>query len=375
MPSPPPRVRGAETVGTDGARRRVGSAAAAAAGISLLVLSGCVTIGPGTILRDRFDYATTIGESSKAQTLLNIVKLRYADWPTFLELNQVVAGYNIQHTGNAEIGLRSGAGLETGSLGYSGQYIERPTITYTPLAGEKFVRSILTSVRPEILLSLIQSGWQADAVVRIMVHAVNGVPNPGREGATKGREPSAFTRFAHVLRAAQLAGAITTSFGEVEHPTVLLGLRRQRLDAQTLAELRQVEDELQLDPGVAQWRIVWETGGVDPSTLALQTRTVGQVLVDLASYVEVPDEHVRRGVVEASSVISGGDRPAETLLRIHSGPTRPLESYVAVEYLDTWFWIDIDDMQSKRTFTYVLLLLTITEAGSTSTPQLTISTN
>ena len=42
----------------------------------------------------RFDYATAIADSSKSQNLLNVVKLRYADWPVFLELNNVVTGYN-----------------------------------------------------------------------------------------------------------------------------------------------------------------------------------------------------------------------------------------------------------------------------------------
>ena len=56
-------------------------------------LNGCASIGPGTMARDRFDYTTAISDSWKAQMLLNVVKLRYADAPVFLDVASVISQY------------------------------------------------------------------------------------------------------------------------------------------------------------------------------------------------------------------------------------------------------------------------------------------
>ncbi len=54
-------------------------------------------------------------------------------------------------------------------LGAQGQFTDRPTVTYNPLMGERFARSLMTPIPPPALMSLIQAGYPVDLVLRLAV--------------------------------------------------------------------------------------------------------------------------------------------------------------------------------------------------------------
>jgi hypothetical protein len=145
--------------------------------LAILTFIGCTHIGPKTVPRDRFDYNTAIADSWKEQTLLNIVKLRYADMPLFVEVASIVSGYTIESEVNLGGTLSSRDAVQGDflSLGAAGKYTGRPTITYAPITGAKFNESFMTPIPPKAVLFLLLSGWPVDMIIPIVVDSINGL--------------------------------------------------------------------------------------------------------------------------------------------------------------------------------------------------------
>jgi hypothetical protein len=152
--------------------------------LPVFAVTGCESMGPGTVTRDRFDYAGAVGESWKTQMLLNLVKIRYGDIPVFMDVGQVVAGYSIQRSLSASAAVNTfnqGAPLNavTSILGGTAgiTYNDSPTITYTPLTGERFARSMMGSIPPASIMNVLQAGFPVDVVLRLAVQSINGIDN------------------------------------------------------------------------------------------------------------------------------------------------------------------------------------------------------
>ena len=151
------------------------------------VLTGCTHLGPKTIAVDRFDYSSAIADSWKQQTLLNIVKLRYMDLPVFVDVASIVAGYSMQ-TGVNVGGTASSRDAIQGNFVAAGAqaiYTDRPTITYVPLTGEKFLRGLITPIDPKNIFFMVQAGYPA----RSFGPSMGRTPISGRASVRRPRPP------------------------------------------------------------------------------------------------------------------------------------------------------------------------------------------
>ena len=194
------------------ADRRVTMPRRLAAAVLTSLVAACTNIGPGTVPRDRIDYASSIGNSWKEQTLLNIVKLRYADMPIFLEVAQVIAGYQLQSaiTGSFTLGNFTASLIDrltaTGGATAASTYTDRPTVVYSPLTGADFLKRLMTPIPPSSVLFMLQSGYSAERIMPIMLDSINGLNNESNR-LRRPADPK-FTRLVELMREGQLAGAI-----------------------------------------------------------------------------------------------------------------------------------------------------------------------
>ena len=101
-----------------------------------------------------------------------------------------------------------------------------------------------------------------------------------------------------------------------------------------------------------------------------------EILLDISSAIEVPADDVRAGIAPAPASFAGDGDDYPPLIRIHSGAQPPERPFVTVEYQGHWFWIEESDFRSKRTISYLLVLLALSDTGAKeSLPVITIQAN
>jgi hypothetical protein len=341
-------------------------------------------MGPRTVIRDRFDYSAAVADSWKSQMLLNLVRTRYGDTGVFLDVGQIVAGYTVESVASAGAFWNIFGGSvshpnvpgATVSATVAGRFTDRPTITYTPLMGERFARSMMSPIPPAAVLSLVQAGNPVDIVLRLMVSVVNGIWNRyGGDFRGRAADPEFYPLLAR-MRRVQLSGGIGMRVqGTTREEGVLMTFRKD-LDPAIEEDILAIRRTLGLDPAAREFRIVYGSVASNGGEIAILTRSALEILVDLSSFITVPAAHVaerRVGATPGPEMGPAGEMPP--LLRIASGAEPPADAFVAVPYRNHWFWIDDRDLGSKRMFSFIMFVFTLVEPGSKEpSPVLTIPT-
>lgn len=339
------------------------------------LLSGCADFGQAELRHDQLEYSQSLSESTKNQVLVNIVRLRYGDWPVFLNTTQVISGYQLQQNVMA-----SGEGFPRGRansfIGGSAsiQLQQNPTFTFEPVRGQAFAESYLRKLPLDTVFPIADDGLPIDIVLRLTVASINQYPNTNALALNDSAGTSVFLHLLGNLRQLQLRGLLAIKrptrsapsekpkdhekAGDLaERPLVLtIGQSWNAADSSLVRETRRL---LGLEPGQQSAQIIAGRRPEHPGQVAVETRSIIATLAAISFDIDVPPSDVDQGVTVAS-LNTAGKRPAIMIL---SASDKPANAFAAGQYRGRWYYIEDSDFQSKIAFSVVQLITSLAESS------------
>jgi hypothetical protein len=278
----------------------------------------------------RTNYAgfnETIQYNNSQQMLLNLVRLKYRDTPLFLKVGALSTSYSMGGSVELSAGRVSNHSLLGAEMG--GSFSVQPTITYTPLEGETYVKQVLTEVDTTTFALLFRSGWPMRTLSHIMLESIGDYMN-------NADEPSypQFNVMVEVLHQARKEGRLELVKDDDRVGIEILTDRTELLSEERTGEMRRlfmpVED--------------------------FQLRSFLDIMFFLGKNTEVPEsqqDQVKPGNVNG-------------WMNIRSSPGRPSDALVWVKYNGYYFSIARNDIRSKDSFALLKLLFQL-QAGDVET--------
>jgi hypothetical protein len=166
------------------------------------------------------------------------------------------------------------------------------------------------------------------------------------------------------LRRIQDSGAIGLRVQKTNEMEGVMMSFRGKVEPAVQEDIQFVRKTLGLDPDSSEVRVAYGSVAKDDKELALLTRSMLEIIIDLASYIEAPAVHVEERRVNPTmpeETVQGAAIPP--LVRIHSSTDKPGDAFIAVPYRDHWFWIDDRDLRSKSLFSFLMFIFSLTETG------------
>ncbi len=297
---------------------------------ALLLLTWGCTMHTQAIRRDFSDYNQTIHYNDSQQMLLNLVRLKYRETPLFMEVGALSASYDASGSFELGAGRISDSNVISGEIG--GRFAARPTITYTPLAGEMYVKRVLAEIGGDTFVLLVHSGWPVDVLSHVMVEKLAGAVN-NEDDPTYER----FNELVSALRQAQEKDGLR--FVNEEGQGIKMEIQTTRGD---------------LFGGSASE----EARSYRLPVSEFLFRSLLDLMFFLGKNTEVPEDHLDQ--------VRSGRSNGWLNIRHHAG--RPDDALVSVLHNGYYFSIARNDIRSKDTFALLKLLFAL-QAGDVETVQ------
>ena len=345
--------------------------------ICIFISIGCVHYGPVSLKSERSKYNLAIQKTNDEQLLLNLVRLKYRDTPFFMEVSNIASQFKLETEASITATLERYVS-DIFNLGMSGTYVEKPTISYSPIQGDEFVQDFLSMLPLETIALLFDSGWSIDRIFRTSFQRLSNIENaPSASGPTPQIAPKfkKFLKAAKLLRELQKMDALDLAYREkAGQPQLVLQISkkyRQSRDAIEFAEA--------INGKATEGTYIFSLNHDQENQIKVETRSLLGIMFYLSQSVEVPEIDKKKGRVTLTKNAIGElfdwQEVTNELLRIRSQPTEPDQDSIRIYFRDSWFFIDDSDLASKSTFSLLAQIYSLQSGKSVRTaPLLTIGT-
>jgi hypothetical protein len=377
--------------------------------------SGC--LGPKAIRYTRLRYNEVVRDTNDEQLLINIVRLRYADSPVFIDLPNITSQFEVAGHGN----YFGGYGNQTpgpASLGFGDLALrDTPTLSYHPREGREIAKALLTPLSADLFI-VVNGGANLEQLLLYSVNDINDVSNAFRATTLVPKVPDDNVEYLRGIRimaslrdrdATELAfgtddqsddasdpmakssvkgrdllGAAEGGYVYRAHPenqvTLLkrekglyLKIRPAFVDSPEMKEIARI---FHVTPGLSKYRIKSELNDelnqkvpkpLESDIFYMNLRSVLQIMTFLSKGVCVPDEHVTEGIAPVTLDETGQPYDWTQITAgnfvVHAQKHRPRDAEVAVPYRGYWFYIATNDVNSRATLAILEIVFALQESG------------
>jgi hypothetical protein len=381
---------------------------------AVVVGPGC--LGPKAVRTTRMKYNESIRITNDEQLLTNIVRLRYADSPVFMDLPSITSQFEISGRGNflGGIGNQFPGHADLGFAEISGR--DSPTLSYRPREGKEVARTLLTPLSAE-LFSVVNAGANFEQLMVLTLNDFNDVGNAPQATVMTPKVPDQNTEFlrgVRLLASLRERQATELQLGSEEDPdsasdpieiktlggsdllsaakegysyrqrgegrvalvkrekSLVLKVRPDYVDS---PEMREAARIFHVRPGLSRYRVKSELSqnaleaplnAIEDDTIYLNLRSILQMMVFLSKGVCVPEEHVVKNIAPSTPGPDG--RPYDWTqitagnFFVRSQKHRPRDAEVAVFYRDYWFYIPTNDVNSRAILAILEILISLEES-------------
>ena len=152
---------------------------------------------------------------------------------------------------------------------------------------------------------------------------------------------------------------------KVKGSTGVVFFQRDEVSGEIAEKGAEIRRLLKLPPEQQRFALTYSPMRGAENELAVNSRSMLQIMQAFASYLDVPEAHLKDQSAWPSleNALTVANRQQN--VRIHSGKDKPAAAFAAVRYHDYWFWVEDGDRQTKRALTVVMFFFTLAESGST----------